>query len=117
MGTLNHFGLLTPAWDQARRILGAELTRGAFSISLGDVIAFALTVWLAFLLSSFVRFMLEEDVFPRVQLAPGLPYALDLVRYAIVCVGIIVALLVLGGTWIAPPCWGPSAGVASGRTS
>jgi small-conductance mechanosensitive channel len=97
MGTLNHFGLLTPAWDQARSALGAELTRGAFSISLGDVIAFALTVWLAFLLSSFVRFVLEEDVFPRVQLAPGLPYALStLVRYAIVCVGIIVALLVLG---------------------
>ena len=97
VGTLGYFGLLTPTWAWGRRILGAELTRGAFSLSLGDVIAFALTVWLAFLLSSFVRFVLEEDVFPRVHLAPGLPYALaTLVRYAMVSLGFIVALLMLG---------------------
>ena len=96
-GTLDYFGLFTPAWAWTVHVLGAEVTRGALSVSLGDVIAFALTVWVAFLLSSLVRFVLQEEVFPRVHLAPGLPYALStLVRYAIVCVGFVVALLVLG---------------------
>src|SRR5207245_8808835 len=48
-------------------------------------------------ISSFVRFVLQEDVFPRLSLGAGLPYALSsLVSYAIVTVGFIVALLVLG---------------------
>ena len=97
MGTLDYFGLLAPAWERAGRMLGAELTRGAFSISLGDVIAFVVTVWIALLLSSLVRFVLEEDVFPRVHLQAGLPYALStLARYAIVSLGFLSALLVLG---------------------
>lgn len=97
VGTLDYFALLMPSWEWTRRILGAELTRGAFSISLGDVIAFALTVWLAFLLSSLVRFVLKEEVFPHVNLEPGLPYALTTVaQYVIVSVGFIIALLVLG---------------------
>lgn len=97
VGTLDYFGLLTPAWEGAGRVLGAELTRGALSISLGDIIAFALTAWLSFVLSSFVRFVLQEEVFPHVNLQPGVPYALStFVGYAIVFMGLIVALLVLG---------------------
>ena len=97
VGTLDYFGLYAPIWDAARRILGAELTRGALRISLGDVIAFAVTVWVSFLVSALVRFVLDEDVFPRINLRPGLPYALStFVRYALVCVGFVLALLVLG---------------------
>src|SRR5262249_56075237 len=96
-GTLDCSGLYAPSWDAARRILGAELTRGALRISLGDVIAFAVTVWVSFLVSALVRFVLDEDVFPRINLRPGLPYALStFVRYALVCVGFVLALLVLG---------------------
>jgi potassium-dependent mechanosensitive channel len=81
----------------AHRILTAELTRGALRISLGDVLAFAATIYAAFLISSAVRFVLQEDVFPRLRLASGLPYTLsNLLGYAIVAVGFIVALLVLG---------------------
>jgi len=97
VGTLDYFGLYAPIWDAARRILGAELTRGALRFSLGDVVAFAVTVWVSFLVSALVRFVLDEDVFPRINLRPGLPYALStFVRYAIVCVGFVLALLVLG---------------------
>ena len=97
VGTLDYFGLLRPAVAGGRRALGASLTLGAFSVSLADVLAFAATVYVAFLVSSLVRFVLEEDVFPRLSLRPGLPYALSsLVRYAIVFVGFILALLALG---------------------
>jgi small-conductance mechanosensitive channel len=44
-----------------------------------------------------VQFVLAEDVFPRLNLRPGLPYALSsLVKYAIVSVGFVLALLALG---------------------
>jgi small-conductance mechanosensitive channel len=97
VGSLNYFGALAPAWTGIRRLLGVDLGRGALSISVGDVLAFAVTLWISFLLSSFIRFVLEEDVFPHVHLQPGVPYALStFVRYAVVIVGFVIALLVLG---------------------
>lgn len=97
VGTLNYFGLLAPAWAGSQRLLEVQLSRGAFSISVGDILAFAVTLWVSFLLSSFIRFVLEEDVFPHVHLQPGVPYALStFVRYAVVIVGFVIALLVLG---------------------
>jgi small-conductance mechanosensitive channel len=97
VGTLDYFGALAPVGSRVRSILTAELARGALRISLADVAAFAITLWLAFHLASFVRFALEEDVFPRLHLQPGVPYALStFVRYTIVVVGFLVALLVLG---------------------
>ncbi|HEY7037495.1 MAG TPA: mechanosensitive ion channel domain-containing protein, partial [Methylomirabilota bacterium] len=97
VGTLHYFGLLTPAWASTQRLLGFQVSRGGLNISVGDVLAFAVTLWVAFLVSSLVRFVLEEDVFPHVHLQPGVPYALStFARYAIVFVGFVVALLVLG---------------------
>jgi small-conductance mechanosensitive channel len=97
VGTLNYFGLLAPAWAGTQALLGVELSRGAFSISVGDILAFAVTLWVSFLASSFIRFVLEEDVFPHVHLQPGVPYALStFVRYAVVCVGFVIAVLMLG---------------------
>jgi small-conductance mechanosensitive channel len=96
-GTLNAFGLLTPVMATARRVLAAEWTHGALRISVGDVIAFFVTIYVAFLVSSIVRVVLEEEVFPRARLRPGLPYALtSLLRYAIIFVGFILAIAVLG---------------------
>jgi small-conductance mechanosensitive channel len=97
IGSLDYFGLLMPGVALARQILDARLAVGVFSLSLGDVLAFALTVYLASVLSSVIEFVLAEDVFPRLNLRSGLPYALSrLIKYAIVSVGFIVALLALG---------------------
>src|SRR5262245_36359686 len=97
MTSLAQFGLLTPVVAGARRVLTAELARGSLRISLGDVLAFVLTVWVAYLISSAVRFVLQEDVFPRLNLSAGVPYALsNLLSYVIVAAGFIVGLAVLG---------------------
>jgi small-conductance mechanosensitive channel len=97
IGSLDYFGLLMPGVALARQILDARLAIGVFSLSLGDVLAFGLTVYLASVLSSVIEFVLAEDVFPRLNLRSGLPYALSrLIKYAIVSVGFIVALLALG---------------------
>jgi small-conductance mechanosensitive channel len=96
-GTLDYFGLLEPALAGGRRILAAELIPGTLRLSLGDILAFTLTIYAAFLFSSLARFALEEDVFPRLQLRPGLPYALSsLVRYTVVFAGFVLAMAALG---------------------
>lgn len=95
--TMDNFALLEPVIAGGNRILAAELTRGALRISLGDILAFAITLYAAYLFSSLVRVVLEEDVFPRLQLRAGLPYALSrLFRYAVAFAGFLLALAVLG---------------------
>jgi small-conductance mechanosensitive channel len=80
-----------------RAALGAELRRGSLRLSLGDILAFALTVWAAFLLSAFLRFLLEEEVYPRLSLGRGLPSALSsLLHYAVLLAGFLFALAALG---------------------
>jgi small-conductance mechanosensitive channel len=97
VGMLDYFSALPAVVSGVRRVFAATLTVGALSVSVADVVAFAVTIYVAFLVSSIVRYVLEEDVFPRLTLRPGLPYALSsLVRYTIVFVGFLVALAVLG---------------------
>ena len=97
VGTLDYFGTLMPAVDLARHALTAKIVIGELRLSLGDVLAFALTVYLASVISRLVQFVLAEDVLPRLNLRPGLPYALlSLVKYAIVSIGFVLALLALG---------------------
>jgi len=95
VAVLTHRSLLEPATALGRTILGAELRRGG--ITVGDVLAFALTVCLAFLTSTFIRFLLEEDVFPHLRLGPGLPYTISsLLHYAVLVVGFLLAIAALG---------------------
>ena len=78
-------------------ILSAQLAIGTLRISLGDVLAFGITVWGAFLISRFVRFLLDEDVYPRVHLRRGLPYAIStMLHYIILLVGFFAAVAALG---------------------
>jgi len=95
--TLDGLEVLAPIWAAFETVLGARYVRGSVSISLGDGVAFALTIWAAFLLSSFVRFVLQEDVFPRVGLPRGLPYALSsMIHYTVILVGFLFAVAALG---------------------
>jgi small-conductance mechanosensitive channel len=67
------------------------------SLSVGDVVAFVLTVAAAFLLSSVVRFVLREEISPRTRLAHGQSYALSiLLHYAVILVGFLFATSALG---------------------
>ena len=94
---LIYLGLLDNAWSLGQALLATKLERGTISISLGNVVEFFLTVWLAHLLSRFLRFVLQEDVYPRIDLAPGLSYAASsLLNYIILALGFVAGLGVLG---------------------
>jgi potassium-dependent mechanosensitive channel len=84
-------------FDAVREFLGAELALGSLRISAGDLLAFGLTVWAAFAVSRFVRFLLDEDIFPRVGLKRGLAYAIShTLHYLILCGGFFLAVAALG---------------------
>jgi small-conductance mechanosensitive channel len=94
---LNYLGLLEPVLSFAKTALHAKYERGDFSISVGGVLEFFLTVWAGYLLSAFIRFVLREDVYPRIKVAPGKSYALSsLLHYVIITLGFVAGLAVLG---------------------
>jgi small-conductance mechanosensitive channel len=94
---LGQLDLLGPVMAGIDRVLAAAIKVGAFSVSVGDVIAFALTVWLSYLLAHLVDFVLQEDVFTRVETGRGVPYAISgLVRYTLIFLGFLVGLSAAG---------------------
>ncbi len=79
-----------PCWP-----LGSNGARS--SISLGDILEFILTVWVAYLLSAFIRFVLQEDVYPHLRLTRGMSYAISsLLNYVIIALGFVLGLGALG---------------------
>jgi potassium-dependent mechanosensitive channel len=91
--TLEFFTLRETVIREARAILTAELNLGSLSVSAADVLLFIVVVWAAFSVSRFVRFALEEDVYPRFSLAQGIPYAVStIINYVILLVGFFLAV-------------------------
>jgi small-conductance mechanosensitive channel len=94
---LNYVGLLEPVLSSGYAVLTAKLERGSISLSVGDVLAFGLTVVGAYLLSAFLRFVLNEDVYPRMRITSGQSYAVSsLLHYIILALGFVVGLGLLG---------------------
>lgn len=97
LATLYQFQILDPIADRVGAALTTTIGFGAISVTLGDLIAFGITLWISFLLSRFVRFVLEEDVFPTVELPRGVPYAISsLIHYVILISGTLLAFAVMG---------------------
>jgi small-conductance mechanosensitive channel len=89
------------SWEAALRVLtavlNAELSVGAFALSLGDVVAFVVTMWIALQLSRIVRSVMAEDVLSRARLARGVPGAIStLVHYTIIALGFFAAISAAG---------------------
>jgi small-conductance mechanosensitive channel len=94
---LSFFGLRDSLIASIGVALNANLAIGSFSITLGGILAFLITVWASFLVSKFLRFVLEEDVYHHLRLAAGIPYAIStMLHYVILLIGFFVALGALG---------------------
>lgn len=76
-----------------RQILNTQAHIGNISISLGDVLAMGITIWLSMLLSRLVRFVFEEDVVPRTRMQRGMPTTIStLLHYSILLIGFLIAI-------------------------
>jgi small-conductance mechanosensitive channel len=94
---LGFFWLRTPLITSAEAAFRANLTIGSLSISLGQILVFVIAVWASFLVSKFLRFLLEGDVYHHWKLERGIPQAIStIVHYAVLLIGFFVGLAALG---------------------
>jgi small-conductance mechanosensitive channel len=94
---LHQFGILQPVIATVDAILSSKATVGTWKISLGDVLAFVLTIWLAVLVSRLLRFLLREDVLSRMRLPRGMPHSIStMAHYVILGIGFLIACAAAG---------------------
>ncbi len=95
--TLRGPGLLQMLINAAQSFWKASVTLGSFSLSVGNIVLFFFILWAAYTLSRLVRFVLEEEVFPKVRLERGLPYAIStMLHYVLLFSGVVLALGAIG---------------------
>jgi small-conductance mechanosensitive channel/predicted nucleic acid-binding Zn-ribbon protein len=95
--TLASFGIEDWVLESIDRVLGAEAEFGAVGISLGDLLAFGLTLAGAVLLGRALRVVLEDELVPRLPAGRGVGYALTTtVHYAVLLLGFLLAVSAAG---------------------
>ena len=98
--TLGAFSLLYPVRNSVTQILQKDLSMGTLTISLEDVLAFIITLVVSIFLAKMIRFVLSEDVLPRLSLPRGVPAAISFVAYYfILLTGFVIALGAAGIEW------------------
>ena len=96
-GTLQVFYVETAVVDWGRSVLTARLRFGGLDVSLGDLAAFGITLWLSVLLARLLRLVLEARLDQDARLPAGVPVAISrTVGYVVVGVGFLVAILASG---------------------
>lgn len=95
--TLEDMGLwddLQGAWAAVREY---QVQLGSIHFSLGQVLAFVITLIVAVLLARLVRMILERELFARIQMPRGIPNTIStIVGYVIVGLGFLVAISAAG---------------------
>jgi small-conductance mechanosensitive channel len=95
--TLQMPALLQPLIALAQSAWKASASIGSLTLSVGDVLSFFFIIWAAIMLSRFSRFVLEEEVFTKVRLDRGLPYAVStMLHYIVLLSGLVLALGAIG---------------------
>ncbi len=94
---LNVFRVYRPIRDSIAGVLTYELKLGEISITLGGVLLFGFSVWLAFWAAKTVRFVLQDEVLPKMSLPRGVGNSISsLTYYAMVIAGLFIALAAAG---------------------
>ncbi|MFN8601547.1 MAG: mechanosensitive ion channel [Candidatus Binatia bacterium] len=94
---LGRFQVRQPLLDGVDAVLGATLRAGGLELPLGQVLAFVAVLAAVVVGTRLVVVLLEEDVFSRMTLPRGVPYALStLTRYSLLLAGFLMALGALG---------------------
>jgi len=95
--TLEGFGILTPVQASLNRFIHYEMEFGDISLTPLNLLYFVLAIWLSFLVSRLLRFILEKDVMPRTTLPQGVPETISkAVHYGTLMFGFFIALSAIG---------------------
>ncbi len=78
-------------------VLNYQIHAGELSISLGNILAFFITLQIAIWISSFTRYILEKEVFPRTSMKQGVPNTiLILIKFTLTILGVLFAFSAAG---------------------
>ncbi|NNE67980.1 MAG: mechanosensitive ion channel [Pyrinomonadaceae bacterium] len=95
--TLNLFSIRQDLFSFVGEWLSTPVAVGSLSFSASDILVFGFTIWLSFAISRLIRFVLNEDVYPRVELGSGLSYAIStILHYVLLLVGLLLAIAAIG---------------------
>jgi len=95
--SLNISGVLGDVTAAAEAFLQLRWSLGAAEISIQGLAAFFAVLFTAVLISRMTRFVLTEEILPRIRLPRGVPGAVDLLsRYGIILMGFLIALAAAG---------------------
>ncbi|HSE11430.1 MAG TPA: mechanosensitive ion channel domain-containing protein, partial [Rudaea sp.] len=94
---LNEFRAYRPAASWLYGVMTYPLELGQISITLGSVLLFAFSIWVAFWLAKTTRLVLKDEVLPKMALPRGVGNSVaTLSYYALVTIGVFVALAAAG---------------------
>jgi small-conductance mechanosensitive channel len=66
-------------------------------IDLGSVLSFLIVIFVTYLITKFIKILLDEEIFSRIKLPRGVPDAISMmIRYFIVGWGIVISISALG---------------------
>jgi small-conductance mechanosensitive channel len=95
--TLAGFRILEPVAGFVGKLFKFKISVGSFSISPLGFVPVLVAMWLTFKISKLVRFTLETDVMPRVELPRGVPSTISkIAHYIILLIGFFVVVAMLG---------------------
>jgi len=94
---LNEFRVYRPIEHWARVLLTYPIGIGAISITLGSVLLFLVSVWVAFWLAKTLRVVLRDEVLPKMELPRGVGNSVStLTYYGVLTIGVMIALAAAG---------------------
>ncbi|WP_206860295.1 mechanosensitive ion channel domain-containing protein [Lysobacter changpingensis] len=95
--TMNRFRVFRPAYAVAESVLTHSFQVGEFSLSLGHVLVFFVSIYVAFWAAKATRYLLQEEVLTRMSLPRGVGNSVaSLTYYAVLLLGALVALTAAG---------------------
>lgn len=90
--TTSSFLVFDPAYNWTENLLIKEWEVGSVTLTIGSVLAFFIVLWISFLLSKFIRFILEDEILTHFEMPRGVPGAISMVvRLVIIIFGFILA--------------------------
>ena len=97
IATLNMFRIWSPLSTYVKQLMAYTLSFGKFSITLESILLFPITVYVAFWVAKTTRAVLNEDVFPNMELPRGIGNSVSsILYYALIMLGFFIALAVAG---------------------
>jgi small-conductance mechanosensitive channel len=97
IAALNMYRLWLPLSALGQQFVSYSLTMGKFSITIGNLLLFPLTVYITYWIAKTIRAVLNEDVFPNVSLPRGVGNSVSsILYYTIIMAGFFIALAAAG---------------------